>query len=316
MRADRLLKMMLLLQNRGKYTAQELARELEVSVRTVYRDVMALSISGVPIYTDRGPGGGIQLIEDYRTSLTGLSEQEVQALFMLSVPAAMNSLGIGEEMQGALLKLSASLPTRLQAAHSGVRQRIIIDSDKQIGQDRTPSFLSSLYQAVWEDKCVEIEVAYSFGYRAKHFVEALGLVSSGEHWFLVCRVAENEKVFSLGDIVSVNVLESRFDRIADFDLTKFWRSWLASQDFGYLCSVKIKETVLESIKKHSAIKVVSESEEEAEGYRQCVLKFDYESHALRTFLGYGNAVVVLEPLALRMTIKDYAKQILKIYEHS
>lgn len=316
MRADRLLKIMMLLQTGGKHTAQGLARELEVSVRTIYRDVMALSLSGVPIYTDRGPGGGIQLIEDYRTSLTGLSEQEVQALFMLSVPAAMNSLGIGAELQGALLKLSASLPKYLQSAHTEVRQRVIIDADGQDGKDRVSPFLGSLYRAVMEDQCVRIEVSYSFGYRAEHMVEALGLVSSGEHWYLICRVGENHKVFSLDDIVLVNVTDSRFKRTGGFDLTTFWRNWITSQDFGYQCMVKIKTQVLESIKKHTSIEVVSEDEGEIEDYRQCVLKFDYESHARRTLMGYGNAVEVLEPLALRMTIKDYAEQILKIYEHS
>ncbi len=316
MRADRLLKMMLLLQNRGKYTAKELSRELEVSVRTVYRDVMALSLSGVPIYTEKGPGGGIQLIEDYRTSLTGLSDQEVQALFLLSVPAAVNSLGIGKELQGALLKLSASLPKHLQNMQTGVRQRIIIDAAGIGGKQRTPSFLSSLYQAVLHDQSVRIEVEYSFGYRAEHLAEALGLVSRGEQWYLVCRVGGHEKVFSLRDIVSVKEMEVEFTRKNGFDLTTFWREWLASQDYGYFCTIKIKQEVLESIKNHDAVEVVTEGKEDVEGYHQCVLKFGYEGNARRILLGYGNAVVVLEPLALRMTIKDYAEQILKVYEHS
>lgn len=316
MRADRLLKMMLLLQSRGKHTAQELSRELEVSVRTIYRDVIALSLSGVPIYSEKGPGGGIQLIEDYRTSLTGLSEQEVQALFMLRVPSAMNSLGMGTELQGALLKLSAALPKHLTAAHSGVQQRIIIDAEGQVKKDQVPSFLSSLYHAVLEDKCVQLEVAYSFGYRAEHRVEALGLVSSGEHWYLICQVGEYQKVFSLRDIVSVQVMDVQFNRNDDFDLTTFWRDWLASRDFGYQCMVKIKHEVLESIRNHKSIEVVSEGEQDAEGYQRCQIKFLYEAHARKTILGYGNAIVVLEPQALRMTIKDYAEQILKNYEHS
>ncbi len=306
--------MMLLLQNRGKHTAEELSKELEVSVRTIYRDVTALSLAGVPIYTDRGVGGGIQLIEDYRTSLTGLSEQEVQALFMLSVPAAMNSLGIGEEMQRAMLKLSASLPTRLQTTHTAVRQRIIIDSKGQLEKDRTPSFLSLLYRAVWEDRCVRMVVEYSFGYRVERVVAPLGLVSRGESWYLICRVEAHTKVFSLGNIVSVEVLDEPFTRQEDFDLTNFWRNWIESQDFGYLCTVNIRHDVLEAIKKHTSVEVVSEDGGDAQGWHRCVLKFEWETHALKTILGYGNAVVVVEPLALQRTVRDYAEQILNNYE--
>ena len=127
MRADRLLRMMMILQTRWKSHARDLAAELEVSERTIYRDVTALSTSGVPVYTEKGPGGGISLLEEYRTSLTGLSEDEVAALFMLNVPAAIGALGLGKEMQTARLKLSSSLPGYLREAEAGVRQRIKID---------------------------------------------------------------------------------------------------------------------------------------------------------------------------------------------
>src|SRR5512140_1405511 len=110
MRADRLLSLLLLIQSRGQMTAQELADELEVSERTIYRDITALSSSGVPIYASRGPGGGVRLIEEYRTTLTGLTSEETRALFTMSIPAPLMQLGMGERFKGALLKLSASLP--------------------------------------------------------------------------------------------------------------------------------------------------------------------------------------------------------------
>src|SRR5512143_835403 len=110
MRADRLLSLLLLLQARGRMSAQELAAELEVSERTIYRDISALSTSGVPVYSSRGPGGGVRLIEEYRTTLTGLTPEETRALFMMSIPAPLLQLGIGEKFKAALLKLSASLP--------------------------------------------------------------------------------------------------------------------------------------------------------------------------------------------------------------
>ncbi len=110
MRADRLLAMLILLQTRGRMTARELSEELEVSERTVYRDMLALGMAGMPVYTERGPGGGCTLLESYRTDLNGLTENEVRALFMLSIPAPLVDLGLSLELKAALLKLSAALP--------------------------------------------------------------------------------------------------------------------------------------------------------------------------------------------------------------
>ena len=108
MRADRLLSLMMLLQARGRMTATKLAEELEVSERTIYRDMDALSAAGVPLYGEPGPEGGFALLDSYRTTLTGLSEGEVRALFMLSIPAPLAELGVSQDLKAALLKLSAA----------------------------------------------------------------------------------------------------------------------------------------------------------------------------------------------------------------
>ncbi|HAY84432.1 MAG TPA: hypothetical protein DCY42_05775 [Chloroflexi bacterium] len=318
MRADRLLKMMLLLQTRGKHTAEALAEMLEVSVRTIYRDVNSLSISGIPIYTEKGPGGGIQLIEDYRTSLTGLSEEEVKALFMLNVPGAMTSLGMAEDIQTAMLKLSAALPKSLQHAQAGVRQRIIIDEEWwKAGHDRAPSFLKSLYQAVWQDRCVKVLVEYGFGYRTERILEAYGLVSRGEKWYLVSGVANQMKVFSLQEFVSLDVLEDKFLRKKDFDLAAFWQSWLASrgiEQHGFQCHLLVRTDVFGAFRNLAGVQILSmEKMPDAEQYLVS-LWFENFSHARATVLGFGNAVEALEPLALRSSIADYARQTLKLYE--
>lgn len=121
MRADRLLSLIPLLQNRGKLTARTLARELEVSERTIYRDVTALNAAGIPVYTEGGPGGGIALVEEYRTDLTGLRPAEAQALALLEIPAPLQRLGVGQELQAALLKLAAATPPSLR--EKGVQAR-------------------------------------------------------------------------------------------------------------------------------------------------------------------------------------------------
>lgn len=128
MRADRLLSLVMLLQTRGNMTAQALGEELEVSERTIYRDVEALSFAGIPVYAERGPGGGIALLDSYRTSLTGLNRDEVRALFMLSIPAPLDELGVTADLKAALLKLSAALPAVGRDEQIMARQRIHLDS--------------------------------------------------------------------------------------------------------------------------------------------------------------------------------------------
>ncbi len=128
MRADRLLSLLLLLQTRGRCSARQLADTLEVSERTIYRDVEALSIAGIPVFAERGPGGGISLLDSYRTTLTGLNEDEVQALFLLNIPASLEQLGISQNLKTALLKLTASLPATLRDGGQRARQRIYLDS--------------------------------------------------------------------------------------------------------------------------------------------------------------------------------------------
>src|SRR5512134_2290707 len=127
MRADRLLSMMMLLQARGTLTARELAETLEVSERTIYRDLDALSAAGIPVCAERGPGGGCYLLDSYRTTLTGLNEGEVRALFMLSIPAPLIELGVSGELRAALLKLTASLPAGRQGKQEQIRQRLHLD---------------------------------------------------------------------------------------------------------------------------------------------------------------------------------------------
>ena len=318
MRADRLLKMMLLLQTGGKHTAKELAGALEVSERTIYRDVNALSFSGIPVYAEKGPGGGIQLIEDYRTSLTGLSEEEVRALFMLNVPAAMDSLGITDEIQLAMLKLSAALPKYLKEAQVGVQQRIFLDLESpDTGEDRTPSYLGSLYQAVWEDRFIRIVVRYGFGYTAERDVEAYGLVSMGELWYLVCRVEGHYKIISLHQLDSLEVLDRGFERQIDFDLSDFWRDWRDQQikeESGYLVTVRIAPDVLELLRQTMAIKAEIFEPDREQELPWVTLRFENFPHARRTILALGGAVQVVGPEALRRAVVDYARQTLKRYE--
>src|SRR4051812_14094366 len=154
MRADRLLAIMLLLQTRGKMTAGRLAEELEVSRRTILRDVEALSMAGVPVYAEGGHGGGIALDEDYRTNLTGVQEEEARTLFLASNERLLQQLNLGEAAERTLLKVAAALPVRHQKAVQQMRQRFLIDPAWWWQDTQPPPFWDDLQQAVYEDRCV------------------------------------------------------------------------------------------------------------------------------------------------------------------
>jgi len=320
MRADRLLQMMLILQTGGKKTASHLAKQLEVSERTIYRDVIALSTAGVPIYSEKGPGGGILLVEDYRTSLTGLSQEEVHALFMLSVPAAMTSLGMSEEMKRALLKLSAALPISLREAELNVRQRIYFDTGwlKGGAEPAAHSSIRALYHAVWEDKCVRVVLRYAFGVEVEHVVDAYSLVNWGGDWLLVCRFETEFGVLRISEVWSLEILDQQFTRLPEFNLAEFWEKWkvrVLENVPSFPTEVLVTAPLLNYLSKNSAVTVVS-IEECAEGQysHRAFLEFNHFEQARRILLGYGAAVKVLSPLALKFTMQDYAHQILKIYQ--
>jgi len=225
MRADRLISILMLLQTHGKMTASKLATKLEVSERTIYRDMDALSVAGVPVYSDVGPQGGYALVDDYRTNLTGLTEGEARALFMLSIPAPLTDLGVGQELRAALLKLSASLPHVQRRDEEKVRQRFYLDSTwrRQAGE-RIPH-LKAVQQAVWENRKLHIIYRPLFADIIERLVNPLGLVAKAGVWHLVYSRKSKLYVRRVNELLDVHLSEETFDRPVDFDLPLFWENW-------------------------------------------------------------------------------------------
>src|SRR3954468_5666283 len=183
MRAARLIKMGLLLQSRPSMTGAELARELEVSERTVTRDVAALSEAGVPVYADRGRAGGYRLIGGYRTRLTGLGRTEAEALFLSGVPSALREMGLPDAASAARLKVSAALLPELRDASHTVAQRFHLDAPGWWQEPQTPSLLPDVADAVWDDRRLAVR------YRRRDTVvdrelEPYGLVLKAGVWYL------------------------------------------------------------------------------------------------------------------------------------
>ncbi|MFC5663149.1 helix-turn-helix transcriptional regulator [Kitasatospora misakiensis] len=230
MRASRLVTLLLLLQNRGRMTAQQLADELEVSVRTVYRDVEALAAAGIPLYGEAGHAGGYRLVDGYRTRLTGLTGDEAQAAFLAALPEAAAQLGLGEALATARLKLDAALPTALREHAGRIQQRFLLDAPGWYGDaDRAPHpHLAAVATAVWERRAV---VLHYRRWRApeeiERRVEPYGLVLKAGRWYLVAGGASGLRTYRVDQILGLRLLDERADAPAGFDLAAHWRAHVA-----------------------------------------------------------------------------------------
>ncbi|MFE1844952.1 helix-turn-helix transcriptional regulator, partial [Streptomyces sp. NPDC059515] len=223
MRAARLIKMVLLLQSRPSMTAAELARELQVSERTVTRDAQALSEAGVPVYADRGRAGGYRLIGGYRTRLTGLARGEAEALFLSGVPGALREMGLQDAASAARLKVSAALLPSLRDASRTAAQRFHLDAPNWFREPRTPELLPAVADAVWDDRLVTARYRRDEE-QVERRLEPYGLVLKAGVWYLCARVAGEGsfRVYRIDRFTAVQAAGERFERAADFDLPAFW----------------------------------------------------------------------------------------------
>jgi predicted DNA-binding transcriptional regulator YafY len=322
MRADRLLSLLMLLQTRGQMSAQELADELEVSERTIYRDIVALSTSGVPVYASRGPGGGVRLIEEYRTTLTGLTPEETRALFMMSIPAPLLQLGMGEKFKGALLKLSASLPDTRRADEARTRQRIHLDSSWWFQSEQEIPCLQAIEQALWQDRYLRIKVRWEvFNTVFEQDAEPYGLVAKANVWYLVYGRGGNPHVTRVSQIVEADVLPDVFIRPPDFDLQAFWEAWCAEYESQppFCARVRVAPEALPLLAEYVGDRARAELAQtrlpDAGGWVTLDLPFESFVAARTCLLGLGRAVEVLEPESLRKSLIDFAEQIVGFYKN-
>jgi predicted DNA-binding transcriptional regulator YafY len=221
MRASRLVSLLLLLQTRGQMTAAALARELEVSVRSIHRDVEALSEAGVPIYAERGPHGGIRLVDGYRTRLTGMTPDEAEALFLSGLPGPAAELGLGTVVTAARLKVLAALPPELRARASRLVERFHLDAAGwfQVGEE-TPH-LATMADAVWEARRVSIDYGRMDQIVTRE-IEPLGLVLKAGVWYVVALTDGQFRTYRVARIRGAEALDERFERPQGFDLAAYW----------------------------------------------------------------------------------------------
>jgi predicted DNA-binding transcriptional regulator YafY len=322
MRADRLLSLLMLLQTRGQMSAKELADELEVSERTIYRDIMALSTSGVPIYASRGPGGGVRLIDEYRTTLTGLTSDETRALFTMGIPAPLAQLGMDEKFKGALLKLSASLPETRREEESRTRQRILLDSSWWFQSEQDVPCLQIIQQALFQDRRLRIQVRWEFfETQFEQEAEPYGLVAKANIWYLVYGRGGSPHVTRVSQLIEAEMMSECFHRPSDFQLESFWQEWCREYESQppFCARVRVAPEALpmlaEYVGDRARGQLLSHHLPDADGWVTLDLPFESFVAARSRLLGLGRAVEVLEPEPLRKSLVDFAEQIVDFYKN-
>lgn len=321
MRADRLLAILMLLQARGRMTARALATELEVSERTIYRDIDALSAAGIPVYGEPGREGGFELLDRYRTDLTGLTEAEVRALSMVSASAPLDALGMGDAFKHALLKLSAALSEGSRHEERRIRQRFYVDAVWWQQDGAGTLLLEVLQGAVWHDRQVIIRYLIPpLAAEVRVTVAPYALVAKAGVWYLVyvlLDVGGGPRAIRVADLTGAQVLDAGFERPADFDLPGFWRAWCAGREADrglYTVTARIAPRLLPWMSMLLGEHLCgAPGVPDADGWRTVSLTFASLEAARDRILSLGGAVEVLAPRALRLSIADYARQTAAVY---
>ncbi len=312
MRASRLLALLLRLRQ-GPATAAQLAEELEVSVRTVYRDVAALQEAGIPLWTETGPGGGIRLFEGWRGSIEGLTADEAGALMLSGAPDVAAELGLGAVVAAAQAKVMSTLPPELRARAGRVQERFLLDAPGWFHHGAEPAHLGTVADAVWSQR--RIDVRYRRADRTvRRRLDPLGLVVKGGTWYLVGAHRGRPRTYRLDRFAGVSVRTERAERPDGFDLAAWWRA--SSRDFDRALLREVVRVRVDRVGERGLAHLVGpESAEpalvagsprDADGWRTIDLRVESVEVAATQLVGLGEHVEALEPPSLRARLATIA----------
>jgi predicted DNA-binding transcriptional regulator YafY len=324
--ASRLLAILLRLNVRGRVSAQQLADELEVSLRTIYRDIDALSAAGIPVYATRGRSGGFQLLDGYRTKLTGISPAEADALFLAGLPGAAADLGLGNVLAATQLKLLAALPPELRERAGRIRDRFHLDAPGWLREADAPPHLVTVADAVWSQRCVQVRYERANRVVVERILEPLGLVLKAGTWYLVASVAADgrgPRTYRVSRVRSAVVLDQRFERPADFDLETHWAQYQRDYErriFHATATIRLSpdgRSLLFLIGTAAARAGHAAMEPpDADGWARTVVPIESVRHAQHALMQLGPDVEVLEPAELRELVAASAHAMTRRYAGS
>ncbi|GAA1652361.1 YafY family protein [Actinoplanes couchii] len=315
--------MVLLLQDRGRLTAHQIAGELGVSIRTVYRDIEALGAAGVPVYAELGANGGYQLVDGYRTKLTGLTEQEAGSIFLAGVPSAAAELGLGAVLTTAELKLRAALPARLSRHVDEIRDRFHLDPAGWFRETESHPELAALAGAVWNRRRVRMRYRrWREPREVERVVSPLGIVLKAGVWYFLALAGQDIRTYRVATVLELTVLDETFERPSDFDLAATWAEWAV--DFERRlhrdhATVRLAPAALSRIP-YLMTRAMSREVDAAvgppddDGWTTVTLPIESINHAHAEFLRLGGDIEVLAPPALREMMRSTAQSLRLLYE--
>lgn len=318
MRADRLLSIVLLLQTHQQMSSRVLAQRLEVSERTIHRDMEALSYAGIPVVAERGSMGGWSLLGEYRTNLTGLNEDEIQSLFVSQPQKVLTDLRLQKASEGALLKLLAALPAIHRRGAERARRRIYVDSAGWTRQDEAVPLLPVLQDAIWHER--KLRITYTRGDACDAVVrevDPLGLVAKGNAWYLVGSIDGDLRSYRISRISDAELLEVPSVIPNDFDLGDYWEKSAANFKAtlpSYIATFRVSPAVFPRLRFAGRFARVGDViETDDRGWRTVQVRFDVEEIACEYALGFGENLEVIEPAMLREKVRLMARAVVEMY---
>jgi len=317
MRASRLLSILLSLQARGRLTASEMAEELEVSERTIHRDIDQLSAAGIPVVADRGRAGGFKLTHGFRTQLTGLTESEAETLFLAGLPGPAAELGLGDEMALARTKLMAALPAGARAER--VAGRFHLDAAGWFRSTDPVPLLPTVARAVWNERYLKFRYGQATDGEVRK-VGPLGLVLKAGVWYLVAQKASAFRTYRVSRISHAEVLDETYSRPPKFDLASWWaRSSREYEESSYRERATIRlspqgRSLLDMLGPYVAAAAAKTAREpDQQGWVSCTIPLESAEYGIRELMRLGVEVEVVSPAGLRSRMAKTLRDALRHY---
>ena len=318
MRASRILKLLMMLQTHEKVTARALADACETSIRTVYRDIDALSAIGVPVYSEQGVQGGYRLLHGYRTRLNGLSAKEAETLFLTGLSGPAQKMGLQATFADAQLKLKAALPEDMRLEADRLQSRFLLDAPNWFSDDEQVTYLPTLMTAVLEQRLITMRYQ-SWKGEIQRQTQPLGIVLKGGQWYLAAKVDKDVRTYRVSRIESLTLLDEEFKRPEDFNLAAFWQASLRRMEalqFPIIAEVrltamgvKIMEYVCSSyVVNQATIEPVDES-----GWHRARFPVGDSSHGCAELLRFGTDLEVIGPPELRLIMEELVSSLAMLY---
>ncbi len=320
MRADRLINILTTLQARGHATATALAEENCVSLRTIYRDIDALAMAGIPVYAERGSQGGYRLLNGYKVQLNGMSAVEASALFLSGLGNTATGLGLDAAILSAEKKFAAALPETMRNDIGQLRKRFHLDAPGWFNDAEQPVFLQAVFDAVWHKRWLRI--CYRSWHREKSIdLAPLGIVLKGGSWYLVGQSDNIPRTYKIMRILSLEVIDGSFAALADFNLASYWEAnteRLDEEMHAVIAHVRVSPLGLQILPElcssYARRKLILTGEADVNGWQELALPVGQTHQAVSEFLRLGNELEVLSPASLREAMRATVHALATRYE--